>query len=187
MCFRTWTSACPRSASPRPATLRGREERGALSFLAPRGRAVDGGAAPARRGARFPALRDATARADIGRFSFLKEGVLARPVAWTMSEGAEGVVDLDGCLEAELLLAEAGGSRPGQLTAGYGVLISSSPVHFRLTDEALAALETDPITCGLALAGTGRTSRSSAIHATRSYRPYWIIRLASRFGLANRS
>ncbi len=36
------------------------------------------------------------------------------------------------------------GSQSGQLTVGYGVLISSSPVDSRVTDEALAALEADP-------------------------------------------
>lgn len=36
------------------------------------------------------------------------------------------------------------GSKPGDLTVGYGVLISPSPVDARVTDEAIAALEADP-------------------------------------------
>jgi hypothetical protein len=35
-------------------------------------------------------------------------------------------------------------SKPGDLTVGYGVLAASAPVDARVTDEALAALESGP-------------------------------------------
>ena len=46
------------------------------------------------------------------------EGVLARPLAWTVSEDADGAADLEGVFGAGLLLVEAGGRRAG--IAGSG-------------------------------------------------------------------
>jgi hypothetical protein len=66
----------------------------------------------------LPALRAAAARAESGTFSFLIEGVLARPLAWTVSEDADGAADFEGVFGAGLLLFEAGGRRVG--IAGSG-------------------------------------------------------------------
>lgn len=46
------------------------------------------------------------------------EGVLARPLAWTVSEDVDGAADLEGGFGAGLLLVEAGGRRGG--IAGSG-------------------------------------------------------------------
>jgi len=62
---------------------------------------------------RFPALRAAAARADSGTFSFLIEGVLAKPLAWTVSEEAEGAVGLGGVFGARPLVLAAGWRRGG--------------------------------------------------------------------------
>jgi hypothetical protein len=46
------------------------------------------------------------------------EGVLARPLAWTVSEDADGAADLEGVFGAGVLLVEASGRRVGIVGSG---------------------------------------------------------------------